>query len=483
MLSIEAQMTELREYAARENISIVDELVEKQSAKIPGRPVFNDMISRIERGDASGIICWHPDRLARNSVDGGKLIYLVDTEKIKALKFPTFWFEPSPQGKFMLQIAFGQSKYYVDSLAENTKRGLRQKVRNGVFPSFAPMGYLNDVRTKSIIVDQKKSLILKDAFQLYARNESRLEDIAHFLASKGIIARGGKPLHKDRVKDFLINPFYIGFFRYGGEIHAGTHEPLITKKLYNRVQEVLVERGKPMKKTITPHAFAGLLRCGICGMMITTEVRKKYFPTVNHHAIYTYYRCTKKSTTMECNDPYIREEALDEQLSKLLITVSLPSDWAEDMKERMKKDSMESAHSVGTIVAGKQQEISTITTKLQRLLDSYLDQDIEKDIYRKKKQDFMVKKSTLEESILTLQQSQNAWLEPMKTWISDASDAASVARGNDLEKKREYLKKAFGSNLRLTHQTARGSALDPWAALSRRPTSRTWAAGLGFEPR
>ena len=95
----------------------------------------------------------------------------------------------------------------------------------------------------------------------------------------------------------------------------------------------------------------------------------------------------------------------------------------------------------------------------------------------------MVKKSTLEESILTLQQSQNAWLEPMKTWISDASDAAPVARGNDLEKKREYLKKAFGSNLRLTHQTARGSALDPWAALSRRPTSRTWAAGLGFEPR
>src|SRR3989344_4114611 len=139
VLSIESQLAELREYAARENINIVEELVEKQSAKIPGRPMFNDMISRIEKGEASGIVSWHPDRLARNSVDGGKLIYLVDTGKIKSLKFPQFWFESTPQGKFMLQIAFGQSKYFVDSLSENTKRGLRQKVRRGEYPALAPV--------------------------------------------------------------------------------------------------------------------------------------------------------------------------------------------------------------------------------------------------------------------------------------------------------------------------------------------------------
>jgi site-specific DNA recombinase len=57
----------------------VDVFVEKQTAKIPGRPVFGEMISRMEAGEASGILAWHPDRLARNSVDGGKIIYLVDT--------------------------------------------------------------------------------------------------------------------------------------------------------------------------------------------------------------------------------------------------------------------------------------------------------------------------------------------------------------------------------------------------------------------
>ena len=75
------------------------------------------------------------DRLARNSVDGGRIIYLVDEKKLQFLKFIQFWFEPTPQGKFMLSIAFGQSKYYVDSLSENTKRGLRQKVRRGEYPS------------------------------------------------------------------------------------------------------------------------------------------------------------------------------------------------------------------------------------------------------------------------------------------------------------------------------------------------------------
>ncbi|KKP48091.1 MAG: Recombinase [Candidatus Woesebacteria bacterium GW2011_GWA2_33_28] len=147
--SIEGQLDELRLLAKRENITIVEELVEKQSAKVPGRPIFNKMLEMIEEGRANGIISWHPDRLARNSVDGGRIIYLVDTEKISALKFNTFWFEPTPQGKFMLSISFSQSKYYVDSLSENTRRGLRQKARNGNFPGVAPRGYLNDTRNRT----------------------------------------------------------------------------------------------------------------------------------------------------------------------------------------------------------------------------------------------------------------------------------------------------------------------------------------------
>src|SRR3989338_9971913 len=95
-LSIEAQLTELRAFAKKENIFITKTIVEKKTAKVPGRPLFNDMLNRIEKGEADGILSWHPDRLARNSVDGGRIIYLLDTGKLRALKFPQFWYERIP---------------------------------------------------------------------------------------------------------------------------------------------------------------------------------------------------------------------------------------------------------------------------------------------------------------------------------------------------------------------------------------------------
>ena len=128
ILSIESQFAELQEFAAKEKLEIVASFQEAKTAKEPGRTKFVEMLSLIERGRAEGILSWHPDRLARNSVDGGKIIHMVDKGLIKSLKFPTFWFEPTPQGLFMLQIAFGQSKYYVDNLRENVTRGDRKSV-------------------------------------------------------------------------------------------------------------------------------------------------------------------------------------------------------------------------------------------------------------------------------------------------------------------------------------------------------------------
>src|SRR3989338_8936506 len=87
VLSIDAQLTELREYALREGITISAEIIEKQSAKVPGRPLFNKMIKEIETFGGN-ILAWNPDRLARNSVDGGKIIYLLETGKLASLKFP-----------------------------------------------------------------------------------------------------------------------------------------------------------------------------------------------------------------------------------------------------------------------------------------------------------------------------------------------------------------------------------------------------------
>ena len=187
LLSIEAQLEELHEYAARERLEVVREFVEKRTAKEPGRPIFNDMLRRVEKGEADALLAWHPDRLARNSVDGGKIIYLVDTGKLAALKFPSFWFEDTPQGKFMLSIAFGQSKYYVDNLSENVKRGIRQKLRLGWYPGRAPIGYLNEPRLRTIVIDEATAPLVKKLFETYASGETSYRTIADMANRMGLL--------------------------------------------------------------------------------------------------------------------------------------------------------------------------------------------------------------------------------------------------------------------------------------------------------
>ena len=150
------------------------------------------------------------DRLARNSVDGGQIIYCIDTQKIASLRFPFFWFEPTPQGLFMLQVAFGQSKYYSDNLSENVRRGIRNKLRRGEWCSHAPMGYINNLKTRNIEPDFVKARIIKKAFGEFAQGNHTLESLSEKLSFWGLLSRTGKKLCKATTARMLANKVYLG---------------------------------------------------------------------------------------------------------------------------------------------------------------------------------------------------------------------------------------------------------------------------------
>lgn len=311
VLSIEAQIAELREFAKRDNLVITDFIVEAKTAKVPGREQFNEVLKRIEKGEAQGIVSWHPDRLARNSIDGGKVIYLLDTGKLLDLKFPSFWFENTPQGKFMLNIAFGQSKYYVDNLSENVKRGNRQKLRRGEWPGKAPLGYINDSRTRSIQVDSEMSKVILKAFELFSEGKTSFTEISDYLFKFGIARGNSKPLKVDRIKGILANKFYIGILKHAGEYYQGTHECFISKKLFDKVQKQ-IERIERPRKGSRDFAFRGIATCGECGAAITAEIHTKNYPRTRGKVNYVYYRCTKR--LKPCSQRYVSERELERQL-------------------------------------------------------------------------------------------------------------------------------------------------------------------------
>ena len=138
--------------------------------------------------------------------------------------------------------------------------------------------------------------------------------------------------------------------------------------------------------------------------------------------------------------------------------VSLPQDWADYLNVRLEKDKVESAQSVSAFVEKNQKMITDITVKLQRLLDGYLDQDMDKEVYRAEKSKLLSEKKSLEEEISRNQQKQKHWLEPMSKWIKDAGNMEKIALDNNLLNKKVAAKEIFGSNLLLQNKTVRASA-------------------------
>ena len=463
VLSIAAQLSELRSCAKREGLHIKETFIEKQSAKVPGRPIFTEMLARIEKGEAQGIICWKLDRLARNPIDGGQISWFLQRGIIQHIQTHDKSYLPT-DNVLMMSVEFGMANQYILDLSQNTSRGLREKARQGIYPGQAPLGYMNDKRTKTIALDRKQAKIIKQAFDIYSQNQSRLEDISFFLVKNGIKteptkrwqSEGGNPLKKDQISRFLSNPFYYGYFYYGGELYEGKHQPIITKKLFDKVQAVLEERSKPQRAKIEPKALCGLFQCGECGMMVTCEYQKGH----------TYYRCSKKSKIVKCRQPYIREEELSRQLSEELQKFSLPEDWARELNKLADTDEQNLVQSSAGLIQEVRAELAEVNIKLKRVIDTYIDQDIERPEYLERRAELMSRKKTLEEKISGLEQGQNNWLEPMREWLKDAQNVGKISLNEDLIAKKSFAKKIFGSNLYLSAKKISGLPQTQWAALA-----------------
>jgi len=454
ILSIDSQLRELRSLAEKEKLNVTKEFVESKTAKEPGRGIFNEMLALIEKGEASGIISWHPDRLVRNSIDGGRIIYLVDTGAIKDLKFSTFTFQNNAYGKFMLSIAFGQSKYYIDNLSENVKRGMKEKVLRGEYPGWAPLGYLNDLGTHTIILDEEKAPLVKKLFELYSTGNYSYSDLSEAAKKMGLKGKREKDLVKSVIPDILKNPFYYGVFKFKGELYEGAHVPLMGKQLFDKCQEVMEERSSPTRKKKYTFPFRGYMKCGECGASITAEKQKDK---------YIYYHCTKRKG--KCSQKYIEQKELANQilfsLSKIWINDATKSkifDYYNDLlnKEENKLEKQK---------AQKKEELEKIKIMMSKLLDSYLPGIITEEEYKEKKQEFIERKVELEEKLEKIEKGQCSWFELSKEVINTCNSISKAYEEKNNEELSKILQKT-GSNFVLKNRQLTFSHRSPFDFIS-----------------
>ncbi len=441
--SIQDQITELREYALRNNIEIVKVLKEKQSAKATGRKIFDYMLESIEKGEANGILSWNPDRLARNLIDGARIVELVEKHNTQ-LHFPTYTFENTPHGIFCLSLAFGQSKLYIDNLSQNVKRGMRNKARDGIYPVQAPTGYLNDKLRKIIVLDPHISPLVKDMFEKYATGKYTLKELS-------FNTKNNKPLTISNIQRLLKNPFYYGVIKWDGEMYEGKHQPLITKKLFDKCQVVMEQRGKITKKhEPTKHPYRQMLICSNCGCSITSSIQKGH----------TYYHCTRKKGN--CGSKYVRQERIDEEVAKALQKVSVPLYFIKHIEKKLHQEYQKEQKTKENHTLTIQNEIKTIDYKLSELLDLYLQKDITRQEYITKKETLLNDKITLKNKLLECDS--NEWLEPALNFTRQVKSTEKIALSDNPFEKANFFK-SVGLNRKLKQFSVQYEPAEAWRVL------------------
>lgn len=336
---------------------------------------------------------------------------------------------------------------------DHHRGGLRQKVRRGEQSGQSPTGYLNDKLNKKIIPDVDRFRLVRKMFEVYATGNYSLKDTRNLLAQKGLVSKNGKVLTVSNTQMILKNPFYYGMFLFNKELYQGKHEPAISKKLFDKCAEVSARNAHPMKRGINKHIFRGIFLCGECGCGITSEVQKGH----------TYYRCTKKKGV--CTQKYIREEFLAEQANEIIKKVSLPTEWKEFMLAELEKEQASSFHSDALFVQNLKNQIKSVEETLDKLLDAHLDSTITSEEYVAKKQ-----KIDFSEKLKDFERKGNRWLELSKQFILDSDRAIIIASEENLEAKRDFLKK-IGSNPRLASRSLFLDFKNPWRILAETPVA------------
>lgn len=330
-LSIDSQIKEMMELANKEGLHIVEVRRESHSAKDSGeRPEYNRLLQDLRERKFNAILTWAPDRLSRNAGDLGALVDLMDQGILQEIRTHGQRFRNSPNEKFLLMILCSQAKLENDNRGINVVRGLKTKCEMGVRPGIAPLGYLNERHIERhkgrVILDPVRAPTIKEMFVRYAHHRMSGRKLKEWLDKEvDFTTRTGRRITLSAIYRTLSTHFYYGKFEYpegSGNWYKGSHEPIITKQLFDEAQARLSENPeKTVQWGSKDFGFTRLITCGACSSSITAEEKWKYKKDGTGKR-YVYYHCSDAKRT-NCKQPYIREEELMEQLLGIIDQVSI----------------------------------------------------------------------------------------------------------------------------------------------------------------
>jgi site-specific DNA recombinase len=382
-VSLEAQREAILAFAERNDLTICKWFEEKETAAKSGRPVFNGMIKALRRGKADGLVVHKIDRSARNFSDWAKIGDLADSGIDVYFATETLDFR-SRGGRLSADIQAVIAADYVRNLRDETKKGITGRLKQGLYPFKAPIGYLNNGGGKPKTPDPINAPFVRLAFELYESREHSLRSLGLELKNRGFCGQNGKPLSKHGIELLLGNCFYCGVIKIKktGAVYQGIHEPIVSRSLFDTVQEI--RTGKSGKKVSKHnHLFRGLFRCQHCELAMIPELQKGH----------VYYRCH----TRLCTTKTVREEALESVIVGALTKVKISDDDIIALGRKIDAETHTQAHD--NKLRSAKLQLAQIDERLDRLTDALVDHHIDGQAFAKRKERLISERSRLVEMV------------------------------------------------------------------------------------
>jgi site-specific DNA recombinase len=445
--SIPAQLKLLTSYANEKGFTVVQQYVDVETAKRAGRTSFTAMLDFF-RGESKTKIPANPcrvllvektDRLYRNLKDWVTLDELnLEIHFVK--EGVVFSHDSRSSEKFIHGIKVLMAKNYIDNLSEETKKGMLEKAEQGIYPSFAPLGYINvQCGDKRFIQpDPELASVIRQLFEWYATGNHSLLDVVRKASSEGLNYRKTRnTVGKSTVHKILTNPIYHGEFDWAGKRHQGLHESIISRELFDRVQEVLSDKGHCRRRPHTHEwAFQGLVFCGHCGCALTAEIKK---------GRYVYYHCT--SYKGKCPEKYVREEEMARQFGEALRLIRMDKGVLEWVVMALKESHGDEKQYHDEMIGKLQKEYRKLQDRIDAMYVDKLDAKIAQEFFDRKNSDWRTEQTEILGKIEKHQNANSSYLKEGIQLLELAQKAASLYEKQEMKEKRRILDFLFSNCL------------------------------------
>ncbi|HEX4961645.1 MAG TPA: recombinase family protein [Thermoanaerobaculia bacterium] len=432
-VSLQEQKTAIANYATRHSLRIIEWFEERETAAKRGRPAFNRIVGCLRKGKARGLIIHKIDRSARNLRDWADLGELIDAGV--EIHFANESLDlQSRGGRLSADIQAVVAADFIRNLREETRKGFYGRLKQGLYPIPAPIGYLDRGKGKAKEIDPVKGPLVRTVFELYATGDYSLLSLRDELARLGLRNRNGKPLTINGVATLLHNPFYIGLIRIRktNEMFAGIHEPLIPKSLFDRVGLIL--SGKATRRSNrNGFLFRRLFRCKHCGYSLVGERQKGR----------VYYRCHSQTCRRVC----VREDLIE----KALFDALQPTEFSPEEYIVLKKKVHEFRRDFTVERTYHKQaldlSLSKIKARLSGLLDVYAEGAIERDLFEERKQDLLLARKDIEEKMVEPEAGSLRTGDRMEKFLELTKSPRIIYESGNDEEKRNVVREATSNRL------------------------------------